>query len=386
MSNLTAEQRLTRATVWLMNEPKYAAFSGLYTMGTNMIKDGLRTACTNGRDEFYGREFLETLVEQEVRGVKLHETWHKAGRHFTVWGHLNKRNAKVANMAMDYVINLFIYDSDPAGINVRLPAGALLDERFRNMDIGEVFDVLMKEGAGQGHGGGDSLDDHDWDGAQELTDAEADKLAEDIDAALRQGAIHAARLKGELPRGLEELLAPKVRWEDELREFVTALCSGYDLPSYRKPNRRFMGSDIVMPSHISETVGRIVIGVDASGSIWGSVLTAFLAEVSALCNVVKPEGVDLLYWDTEVARHETYDENSYAGMTVSTKPAGGGGTNPQCVVDYIKQKGIQPACIVMLTDGEVSSWGKPWPAPTLWCITDRHVTAPVGRSVHINVG
>lgn len=385
MSNLTAEQRLTRATVWLMNEPKYAAFSGLYTMGTNMIKDGLRTACTNGRDEFYGREFLETLVEQEVRGVKLHETWHKAGRHFTVWGHLNKRNAKVANMAMDYVINLFIYDSDPAGINVKLPAGALLDERFRNMDIGEVFDVLMKEGAGQGHGGGDSLDDHDWDGAQELTDAEADKLAEDIDAALRQGAIHAARLKGEMPRGLEELLAPKVRWEDELREFVTALCSGYDLPSYRKPNRRFMDSNIVMPSHISETVGRIVIGVDASGSIWGSVLTAFLAEVSALCNVVKPEGVDLLYWDTEVARHETYDENSYAGMTVSTKPAGGGGTNPQCVVDYIKQKGIQPACIVMLTDGEVSSWGKPWPAPTLWCITDRHVTAPVGRSVHINV-
>jgi predicted metal-dependent peptidase len=385
MSNLTAEQRLTRATVWLMNEPKYAAFSGLYTMGTNMIKDGLRTACTNGRDEFYGREFLETLIEQEVRGVKLHETWHKAGRHFMVWGHLNKRNAKVANMAMDYVINLFIHDSDPAGINVKLPAGALLDERFRNMDIGEVFDVLMKEGAGQGHGGGDSLDDHDWDGAEELTDAEADKLAEDIDAALRQGAIHAARLKGEMPRGLEELLAPKVRWEDEMREFVTALCSGYDLPSYRKPNRRFMGSDIVMPSHISETVGRIVIGVDASGSIWGSVLTAFLAEVSALCNVVKPEGVDLLYWDTEVARHETYDENSYAGMAVSTKPAGGGGTNPQCVVDYIKQKGMQPACIVMLTDGEVSSWGKPWPAPTLWCITDRHVTAPVGRSVHINV-
>lgn len=383
MSNLTAEQRLTRATVWLMTEPKYAAFSGLFMMGATEVKDGVPTACTNGRDEFYGRAFLDTLIDQEIRGLKLHETWHKAGRHMMIWKHLCDRNAKVANMAMDYVINLFIHDSDPSGTNVKLPAGALLDERFRNMDIGEVFDVLMKEGAGQGQGG--SLDEHDWDGAAELTDEEAEKLAEDIDAALRQGALMAGKLGGEMPRGLEEMLAPKVRWEDEMREFVTALCSGYDLPSYRKPNRRFMGGNIVMPSHISETVGRIVIAVDASGSIWGRVLTAFLAEAGSLCGLVKPEGVDLLYWDTEVARHETYDENSYDGMVVSTKPAGGGGTNPQCVVDYIKQKGMRPECIIVLTDGEVGSWGTPWPAPTLWCITDRRIKSPVGRSVHIDV-
>ena len=386
MSNLSAEQRLTRATVWLMNEPQYAAFSGLFLMGTTEVKDSVPTACTNGRDEFYGRDFIGTLTDPEVRALKLHETWHKAGRHMMIWRYLCDRNAKVANMAMDYVINLFIYDSDPLGTKVKLPTGGLLDEQFRNMDVGQVFDALMKQGAGSGSGsgeGGGSLDEHDWDGAAELTDEEADKLAEDIDAALRQGAIHASRLKGGLPRGLEEMLAPKVRWEDEMREFVSALCTGYDLPSYRKPNRRYMGGSIVMPTHISETVGRIVIAVDASGSIWGNVLTAFLAEVGSLCKLVKPEGVDLLYWDSEVTQHEMYDDNSYDGMVVSTKPAGGGGTTPQCVVDYIKQKGMRPECIVVLTDGEVCGWGDAWPAPVLWCITSRGITAPVGRSVYM---
>jgi predicted metal-dependent peptidase len=116
------------------------------------------------------------------------------------------------------------------------------------------------------------------------------------------------------------------------------------------------------------------------------VLTAFLSEVNELCRIVKPEAVDLLYWDSSVAGHEVYDENSYAGMLTSTKPRGGGGTSPQCVIDYIKEKAITPECIVMLTDGEVCGWGAPWPAPTLWCITEKRIKSPVGRSVHIDVG
>ena len=101
MTTLTAEQRLTRAVVWLMNDPTYAAFSGLYMMGKTEVKDGIPTACTNGRDEFYGREFISTLTDQEIRGLKLHETWHKAARHLMVWKHIAKENPRLANMAMD---------------------------------------------------------------------------------------------------------------------------------------------------------------------------------------------------------------------------------------------------------------------------------------------
>lgn len=402
MTTLTAEQRLTRAVVWLMNEPKYAAFSGLYMMGTTEVKDGIPTACTNGRDEFYGRAFLESLEEPEIRALKLHETWHKAARHMMVWKHLAEENPKLANMAMDYVINLFIYDSDPQGKNVRLPKGGLLDEKYRGMDVAEVYKLLKQQqqgkkngqGNGKGQAGegeagdagdGEPLDQHDWDAASSLTADEEEALAGEIDQALRQGALIAGKLGANLPRELGEMLQPKVDWREELRDFVGSFAAGGDLPSYRKPNRRMMGGRMILPTHISETVGKLVIAVDASGSIFGQTLTAFLAEVNSICEMVKPESVELLYWDTRVCQHETYDEGSYAGLVTSTKPAGGGGTAPQCVVEYLKQKAIRPECVVILTDGYVDGWGIGWPAPTLWCITERNIKSPVGRSVHLEI-
>lgn len=398
MSTLSAEQKLTRAIVWLMNEPKYAAFSGLYLMGKNEIKDSIPTACTNGRDEFYGREFIDTLTEAEIRGVKLHETWHKAARHLMVWKHLAKEDVRLANMAMDFVINLFIKDSDPEGKQVKLPDGALISEKFRNMDVGQVY-KLLKQGAkdGQRHGedkagegtdsgdGNNPFDDHDWAGAQELTPEEEEKLANEIDQAIRQGKLIAGKLGANLPRALDELMAPKVDWREELRDFVGAFAAGAELPSYRKPNRRMMGGGLILPTHISETVGKLVIAVDASGSIFGSALTAFLSEVNSLCEVVKPESVELLYWDTSVCQHETYDEGSYAGLVTSTKPRGGGGTSPQCIVKYLKKKMIKPECVVILTDGYVSGWGEGWDVPTLWCITEERIKSPVGRSVYLEM-
>lgn len=400
MNKLTAEQRLTRAIVWLMNEPKYAAFSGLYLMGKTEVKDDIPTACTNGRDEFYGRKFVESLTEEEIRGLKLHETWHKAARHLMVWKHLAKENPMLANIAMDYVINLFIKDSDPQGKNVRLGAGWLVDEKYRGMDVGQVYELLKKElknaqGSGDGEagkgtpsngqGGKQPLDEHDWDSAGELSAEEEEKLAGEIDQALRQGALIAGKLGANLPRELGEMLAPKVDWREELRDFVGAFAAGADLPSYRKPNRRMMSGRMILPTHISETVGKLVIAVDASGSIFGEILTAFLSETMSLCEVVRPESVELLYWDTKVCQHETYDEGSYAGLATTTKPRGGGGTAPQCVIDYLKAKAIKPECIVVLTDGYVGTWGEGWPAPTLWCITSKDIKSPVGKSVYLEM-
>lgn len=398
MNNLTAEQRLTRATVWLMNQPKYAAFAGLYTMGSVEVKDGIPTACTNGRDEFYGRAFLDTLVEPEVRGVKLHETWHKAGRHMIIYKHLAKEDPKLANMAMDYVINLFIHDSDIDGKEVRLPKGALLDQRFRNMDIQQVYNILKQEKQnGQGNGGGKAgegtadaggegefVDEHDWDSADSISADEAEAFSKQVDEALRQGQLIAGKLGANVPRAIEEMLKPYIDWRSVLSEFVSAHAAGHDLPSYKKPNRRMMGGDIILPTQISESVGKLVLGIDASGSIFGDTLNGFMAYVKMLCESVMPESVELLYWDTEVCQHETYDANSYAGLVTSTKPKGGGGTRPACVSEYIRKRGIDAACIVMLTDGHVDGWGRDWPAPTLWCITEKRITSPIGKSVHID--
>ena len=393
-------QKLTRATVWLMGDARACALSGIMAMGKIEITDKVPTAATNGRDEFYNGDFITSLSEPEVRFLKLHEVFHKAKRDMVVWKHLWERNPKLANMAADYVDNLMISELGFRESEVKMPSMGLLDRRFRGMSTGEVFAILEQEKkdeskygngqAGQGADGAgtgqESLDHHDWDGASTLSDEEQKRLAEEIDQALRQGKMYAERLGGKLPQAFEEMLAPVVNWKDELQEHVTALCSGVDTPSFRKRNRRRMESDIIYPSLITERLGRLVVGIDTSGSIFGSdMLSSFMAALYNLCEVVRPESVDVLYWDCDVAGHETYDENSYAGLLSSAHPEGGGGTDPQCVVDYMQKKHIRPDAVVMLTDGEVSSWGKGWTAPTLWCITDKRIRSTVGRSVHIAV-
>ena len=399
-NRFSAAQKLTRASVWLMGDVRSCALSGIMTMGKIDITDKVPTAATNGRDEFYNGEFIASLSEPEVRFLKLHEVFHKAKRDMVVWKHLWEKNPKLANMAADYVDNLMISELGFRDTEVKMPSIGLLDRRFKGMSTGEVFAILEQEKkneqanshgqAGQGADGAgtgqESLDQHDWEGASTLSDEEQGQLAEEIDQALRQGRMYAERLGGKLPHAIEEALAPKVNWNDELQEFVTALCSGSDTPSFRKRNRRRMESDIIYPSRVTERLGRLVVGLDTSGSIFGSdLLSSFMATLYNLCEVVRPESVDVLYWDCEVAGHETYDENSYAGLLTLAHPEGGGGTEPQCVVDYMKQKHIRPDAVVMLTDGEVASWGKGWTAPTLWCITAPRIKSTVGRSVHIEV-
>ena len=94
--------------------------------------------------------------------------------------------------------------------------------------------------------------------------------------------------------------------------------------------------------------------------------------------------LDLLYWDTSVAAHEVYARDSLDKLVSSTKPAGGGGTDASCVPIYIKERGIKPECVVMLTDGYVSDWGT-WQQPVLWCIVNGSSgSAPVGQTIHVD--
>jgi predicted metal-dependent peptidase len=141
-----------------------------------------------------------------------------------------------------------------------------------------------------------------------------------------------------------------------------------------------------MPTMISERVGHIVVGVDTSGSIGGKELNDFLSEVKGIAEEVTPERVDLLYWDSEVAGHEEYDTASVGNIIESTKPRGGGGTSPSCVSQYIKDKGLKPECVIMLTDGYVGTdWGRDWECPVLWTIVGNNTnTAPNGKTIHIN--
>ena len=392
------ERKIQKAKISLMRNPKFALLSGILMVGRTFVDDNTPTARTNGRDEWYGRKFINELTEKELAFVIAHEASHKMYRHLTTYKKLNEENAGLTNGACDYVINLMLQDTDPEQTVITMPRWksgekkgepmGLIDEKYRGMNSKQVFDLLKQNDDGSG---GDGFDEHDWEEATKgMTDAEKRELARDIDQAIRQGLMAQHKVAGKGRSGgdreLEDLLNPKVDWREVLREFVKATCNAKDTSSWRKVNRRYLSTGMYMPSMIGERVGHIVIAVDTSGSVGQQELSEFLGEVKGVAEEVHPEKVDLIYWGSDVAGHEEYEGNAVANIVSSTKPKDGGGTSPSCVSDYLEEKKIVPECIIVLTDGYVGSdWGGNWTAPILWTIVGGNdVVSPNGKTIHIN--
>ncbi len=397
------ERKLQKAKITVMRNPKFALLQGVMMVGRTYINDYIPTACTNGKDESYGRAFVKKLSDKELAFVIAHEAGHKMYRHLSTWKKLHDEDARLANSAMDYVINLMLKDLDPNESVIAMPRlqeavgkhkkgdfMGLIDERFRGMNTKQVFDILKQEKEDDdGDGEGDGFDDHDWEGAQNLTDEEKKELAREIDQAIRQGLIahqkHIGQGGAGLDRELGDLLAPKVDWREVLREFVKATCANKDTSSWRRVNRRFLSTGTYMPSMIGEKVGHLVVAIDTSGSIGGPELDEFLSEVKGIAEEVSPECVDLIYWDGDVAAHEKYSGAEVSNIVSSTKPRGGGGTDPSCVSKYLKDENIKPEAIIVLTDGYVPNWGSDWTAPIMWVISGGNTSAVAehGKTIYL---
>lgn len=381
---LTQEQRLSKAVVDIMGSPKYVALAGVLMIGDRSIDDDVPTACTNGRDEKYGRDFIDTLNDPELRFLVLHECYHKLYRHLTTWRHLYDENPQLANVACDFVINCKLLDDNRDGW-ATLPEGGCYDPKYRGMDSAKVYSMLKEDGDnGEGAGG---MDEHDWDGAKELTQEEQRELARDIDEAIRQGALIAGKLGTGGDRDLAELLQPQIDWREVLRDFISTTCAGNDYSTWQRPNRRYVAGGYYMPSGVSESVGELVIAIDTSGSIGHTELSHFLSEVKSICDTVHPEAVRLLYWDSAVCQDEKYLMHELDDLINTTKPAGGGGTNVECIPAYLTEHGVKPQAAIVLTDGYLGgTWGN-WSCPVLWCILDnKHANPDVGVTVNINSG
>lgn len=404
---LTAEQRLHKNVAALMAEDYFATVCGvIMCMKHTVQKQGqpkqTQTAMTNGLEVVYDEEFIETLTDPEFRFVIMHEVYHCIFKHLLTWQHLFEEDAHTANVACDYAINIRLVDAIPQLSKdlIQMPKVGLLDTKYRGMDSGEIYRLLRKKqqqqqqnNQGQGQGQGQSqpgqpqgFDDHDWKGAKAMSEEDKAEAERKIDEALRQGALLAGKMGSGGAREFDGLLEAKIKWQDALREYVQEQCAGNDYSTWRRPNRRYLGMDVYMPSAVSERVGDILVAVDTSGSIGGDQIKQFLGEIDAIAQGVNPESVWLLYWDTQVCRAERYIGEDVRNIVQSTKPEGGGGTAPSCVTKYMRDNSIRPKVAIVLTDGYVGSdWGGEWPCPVVWCVVgNESATSPVGKTLHVD--
>jgi len=409
VSTHEATMKLKKVHIRLMKHPETCLFSGILMMGESSVDVGIPTACTDGLNKRYGKDFIEKLSLAELGGLVLHENGHVMLKHIPRHKDLIKQNPRLANVAMDFVINAIIMEiSQKAPDLVKLPTGALYDVKYHGWSVRQVWDDLVKRmekekqkpsgeqgqsgGMGQNTSGSDSvsdmepLDEHDTESTETMDGEAAEQLSKDIDEAISQGSLIAGRFGVKAPRAITEILAPKVDWREELREFVSAAMAGRDELTWAKLNRRRLADDLFLPHVESETICEGVIANDTSGSIGDALLNMVGGEIASICETCRPERMRVLWWDTMVHGEQVFEGN-YEGIATLLKPLGGGGTKVSCVSDYITKNNVEPQFLIVFTDGYVEhdiTWELN--CPVLWLLPPNHnrgFEPPVGRKIVI---
>ena len=385
---MSVPDRIKRAHIAIMQHKVFAGYSGVLACGKVKFDENIPTAMTNGWDVTYNPKFVEEHMptDPELRFLVLHEATHKAFRHLHVWNDIHRENHQLANVAADLFVNLALVDADKGEGFVKMPKlGIQPDPQYRGMSVGQIYQKLKDNPPS---GGGDGMDEHDWEDARDGASAEeAQKRADEIQRALRQGEMLRKKLAGK-GAGSEDgifgdILAPKVDWKRALRDFIQETCAGRDEATWRRPNRRYLSQDIYMPSMQGVTLNELVIGFDTSGSVFGGdEMTRFVSELKVIIEQVKPSKCHVIYWDTAVAGHQTFEDGQFAVQNLKVK--GGGGTDGSVLFDYLREKNLNPQAIVQFTDGYVGNWGNT-NIPTLWAITTNGIAAPFGTSIDLSV-
>ena len=392
---MEAMDRIKKAKVAIMRHPKFAAFSGVLACGELTLTKDLPTAATDGYNVRFNPDFVMSLDERQLRLVLLHESVHKAYRHLMVWRELWRENPRLTNVAADHFVNLALIDADGGDGFIAMPKiGVQPDPKYRGWSVKQIYDDLKKQqddsddpdnpdGGGDGDGG---FDQHDWRAAADQDAKEAEARAHEIDQALRQGEQIAKRMgKGDGASSMliEDLLKPRVDWRELLRDFIEQTCCGRDESTWAKPNRRYVGDGVYMPSMQSTQMGELVVVLDTSGSCFeGTVIKRFVSELATIVEQVKPSLVRVLYVDWGVRGEQTFEDGQFA--VSSMKVRGGGGTDMTKAFDWVTEKRLKPEAMVVLTDGYTPTGTAP-AYPVLWAITEKHIRAPWGVSVHVEV-
>ena len=383
-TTLTAEQQISQAKVSLMNSVEFRWMAGILMMGDTKFVSGkdakIQTAATDGLNETYNREWMANLDVEEVKFVVLHEGFHKMFRHLFVWRNLWDDNPQLANIACDVVINTQYLHGKPG---IKFVEGGVHMEEYADAmkwNAKSIFDALKKKGTGQGAG----HDSHDWEAARDLTPAEAKELEKQIDAAIRQASLAGDMLNG-MPRGIKEMLVPEVDWKSLLAEFVKTQCTGDDKQTWRRPHKTYLAHDLYLPTPYSDTVGKIMVAIDTSGSIGDEALSYFLGHCQHLVNEVNPDGVNIVWWGGGVVGVDSFERGNLNNLASAVKPIGGGGTDPSCIPAWIKKEKREYVCAVVVTDGEFGNDVGQWNIPVLWLVVNNGDIAniPIGKVVHI---
>ena len=356
------------------------------------------TAATDGRHFYYNSKFINMLDTGQMMFLFCHELLHCAYDHV---GRTTKaHNRKIANIAMDYVVNA---DCINNGLGKKITVVPVLyDRKYEGWTWEAVYDDLMKnvkeitidelaEMLLDDHMEDDEDSDSDSDnegnskGRPKLSNAEKQQIKDEFKEALLSAAqtSGAGNLPAGLRRMLKDLTEPKIDWREFIRQQIqSTVKNDY---TYAIPSRKNFQNGFALPSMLKQNSIEVCIGLDTSGSITDEMARDFFSEVKAIMDTFEDHKINLWCWDTEVHNPQEFTAHSSEDI-MDYEIKGFGGTDPTVCWDFMKMEGIEPKLLLMFTDGEI--WGDWCPpgdesyADTIWIINNKHnktIEPPFGR-------
>jgi predicted metal-dependent peptidase len=350
------------------------------------------TAATDGRNFYYNSRFIDMLRPKEIEFLFGHEVLHCVYDHF---GRRGDRDHMLFNVANDFAVNADLKKHRVGEFITSVPC--LYDSKYEGMSSEEIYDDLYENAEkinmsdlidkllddhldGEGDGEGDDEGDDKngkGRGRPKLSAEERQKIKDEIKEAVLAAAA-ASDGAGNLPAGVKRLIqdmtAPKMNWRELLRmQLESTIKSDF---TWMRASRRGWHMDAVMPGMKNDEMIDIAIAIDASGSIDERMLKDFLSEVQGIMDQFAAYRIHILTFDTRVYNPETYNSDNLDTIC-DYEVKGGGGTDFDCIFEYLKEEQIEPKRLVVFTDGyPFGSWGDENYADTVWIIHGNTTVVP----------
>lgn len=393
--DFNARERLVTARIGLLL--RHSFFGNLATrMQLVNADEWCSTAATDGLKFYYNSRFIMMLKPKEVEFLVGHEVLHVVYDHI---GRRGTRDPRLWNIADDYAVNAdlkrhkvgefiktvpCLYEAKYDGKSAEEIYDDLYDKAEKiNVDdlIDQMIDDHMEGEGSESEGEGEEIDGSGKGkkNRPKMSGEERERLRQEVKQAIINAAASAEA--GSIPKGVERLIKqhtnPVMPWRELIQTNLTsAIRTDF---SFMRPNRRCWHMDAILPSQTPGEEIDVVVGLDMSGSITDKQGQAFLGEIAGMMDAFDGYRVHVFCFDTE-----TYNPQDFTSENMDTidsyEPVGGGGTDFDCIFDYLKENAIVPRRLIVFTDGyPCGSWGDPDYCDTTWIIHgDKDPNPPFG--------
>ena len=171
-------------------------------------------------------------------------------------------------------------------------------------------------------------------------------------------------------------------WRRVLKQFLSKFGEKYY--TYAAVNKRYLHMGLHVPGpktseENSKKLKNIVLAIDTSGSMFSDENLSKI--VSLACSIVKQYDADgdIIYWDTSVTSTGRFKDTK---SLVRTDVKGGGGTDINCLFEYLDKKypkkNDMPSLVMVMTDGYFGTLEEKYVKKyknVIWAITEPDLKA-----------